>query len=83
MIFGEEKISGKNKQAVRNLLRSDHQTTLYILGKSSRESVDRDFKWRSGSKASIASHAFIPTQTPMRSLCSGLHVLTADRLVSF
>ena len=44
------------------------------LSKSSRKSVERHLKGEGSSKASIASHALMPTETPMRPLCSGQHV---------
>jgi len=56
---------------------------MQILSERSRESIDRDLKLRSRSKAGMASHALIPTQTPMCPLGSGLHVIVVDRQVLF
>src|SRR5947209_458838 len=44
------------------------------LSKSGRKSVNGYLKWGSGRKASIASHSLMPTETPVRPLCSGLYV---------
>src|SRR5579884_907187 len=77
----EQKASEKNKQAARASLRSGHQATMHILSKSSREPIDRDLEWRCRSQASVASHALIPTETPMCPLCSGLQITVADRWV--
>jgi|SRR5712692_1023636 len=55
--------------------RSSHQSKANGLGKDGRQTVDRHHKWWGGRWTSIASKALIPTETPMCSLCSTLHVL--------
>src|SRR5713101_3831543 len=73
----------KEASGVSQSLCSSHQATVQLLSKRSREPIDRDLKWRCSRKAGIASHPLIPTETPMRPLCSGLQVIVADRLVLF
>src|SRR6266566_4887637 len=73
----------KEASGVSQRLCSSHQATVQLLSKRSREPIDGDLKWRCRSKAGIASHALMPTETPMRPLCSGLQVIVADRLVLF
>src|SRR2546421_8007736 len=69
----------KEASGVSQRLCSSHQATVQLLSKRSREPIDRDLKWRCSSQAGIASHALMPTETPMRPLCSGLQVIVADR----
>src|SRR2546426_12770757 len=64
----QEGLQKKEARGVSKSLRSSHQATVHILGKRSRKPIDGDFQWRSGSKTSIASHALVPTETPMRPL---------------
>ncbi len=64
----QEGLQKKEAKGVSKRLRSSHQATVQILGKRSRKPIDGDFKWRSASKTSIASHALVPTETPMRPL---------------
>jgi len=76
-VFRGQKTSRKNKQAGRKALCSSHEATLHIRCERSRKPIDRDLKWRSGGRASIASQALLPTQTPVGPPGSGLHVIEA------
>jgi len=79
----QEGLQKKEANGVPKRLCSSHQATVQILSQRSREPIDGDLKWRCSRKAGIASHALMPTETPMRPLCSGLQVIVADRLVLF
>src|SRR5450631_1165897 len=64
----------KEESDVLAYLCSRDHTQANILSKSSRKSVECDLKQGSGRKASIAGHAFLPIETVVCSLCSGLQV---------
>ncbi len=56
-------------------LRSRHQSKAKRLSKRGRQTVNRDLKGESRRGASIANETLIPTETPMRPLCSGQELL--------
>ncbi len=57
----------------RFCLRSSQQAKAKGLGKSGRESVDGDRKGWGSRRACIADKALMPTETPMRPLCTSKH----------
>ena len=75
-----ESIQKEQSSCVALCLRSSHQAKAKGLGKSGRETVDRDLKRWGSRRASIANETLIPTETPMRPLCSGQHLLFLDVL---
>lgn len=66
----------ENHRAEDFCLRSSQQSEAKGLGKSHREAVDGNLKGWSGRWTSIGGKTLPPTQTPVGSLCSALHILT-------
>ena len=79
----QEGLPKKEASAEPELLCSRDHIKAKGLSKSRRKSVDCHLKWAIRRKASIASHALIPTEAPMRPLCSGVHLRGLGFLLLF
>ena len=65
---------------LESLCSSCHHIKAKYLSKCGWETVDGDLKWRSRRQTSITSQTLLPTESPMRPLCSGLHVMLLNIL---
>jgi hypothetical protein len=71
------------QEIFRKSLGSGDQAHTHIPGKSGRKSVDRDGEDRCPRWVGIASYALLPAETPMGSLCSGLHAIAVAGEILF
>lgn len=68
----EEQAKQVQKEQTSRVLCGSHESKAKELGKGGRKAMKRDCKRWSAGGTSVTSETLIPTQAPMRTLCSGL-----------
>ncbi len=62
------------KEQTGRMLRSSHECKAKELGKGGGKAMKSDGKRRGIGGTSVTGETLMPRETPMRTLCSGLHV---------
>src|SRR3981081_4116098 len=70
----EEQAEGIQKEQASSVLRSRHESKAKEQSKGGGKAMKSDGKRWSARGTSVTSKTFMPVQTPMRTLCSGLPV---------